>query len=74
MTREDDLIALFKLDREHCAKVRQVNEDTIASEARSKYTTFHCKECGFLFTPRCNQEKYCCDTCRHAPDKRRKAH
>jgi hypothetical protein len=71
MTREERaLIRLFKIDAAYCARVRRVDEDTIAAadlERRLK----SCTECGKMFTPPHPASRFCGKECLAARERRR---
>jgi hypothetical protein len=71
MTREEKLlIALFKIDAEYCAKVKQVNEEAV-SAAESGRRLRSCTECGRLFTPEHPASRFCGKSCLATRERRK---
>jgi hypothetical protein len=69
-TREKELIALFKVDRDYCAQARQADDARVAAvDTRAGFK--FCVECGRRFILKHAAEKYCSQSCRDAPEKRR---
>ena len=69
MTKEDELIELFRIDREFHDRARLVNEGAVAA-AESRLVRF-CTECGRSFMPQHPASKFCGTRCLAARERRR---